>query len=343
MTTAVVTTLSSAPYTWASLATKTWASPEAGKSWAGAATFEYKLDVSEPVNAMSVGGRHSSKPFSELFGANDGDSIKRNLVLNHLAQIGLSESYSDNIAFLIRVSESIAVTDLLQKQTGLTRTELFGVTSSGFRKQLSLSLKEATGFAETFGRVVRFSRAYAESADFKSATGKAMSLSKKEAFAAFDEYIRHGNAVLSDMLLTSEEITFEGFKQILDGGMSPGYAPFRDFIPGDYEYQFALFRAVLESSNSERARLTQLRLDVDVPDVIETGTAVIVNGATGLRVNFIRVFHIIPEITMNLRGGTVIAIPDYVEKDKLGFTVILRRIPDDVRVPGTVTWAAHGY
>lgn len=340
MTTVLVSTTSSSSYTWASMAGKAWGSGEAGKSWSEAATRTIEAAVNESLLAEELGARNFTRSVYLSFGSSD--SAARTIGKNHLGSVGVASSYIDNIAFVIRAMESLSVVEGLKKQVGLSAFDLTGVTSSGFRKSIELKTSQALGFAEVFGRTVTYRRAYDETINGSSAISKATTISRAAALNVFDEYMRRGNAVFSDMVLLNDSITFDGFKQILEGGIVPGYAPFRDFIPGDYDYQYALFRAVLESSNSDRARLSQLRVDVDVPDVIETGSATIVVAATGIRVNFSRLFHIVPEITMNLRGGTVIAIPDLVSSDVLGFTAVLRNM-SDVRVTGTLTWAAHGY
>lgn len=343
MTTVSVTTPSSAPYTWDSLADKDWTDAESSKAWEDAAIRTIQVAAGEPLTATEVASKVTGKTFAETFSAMDGDKVVRQMVMNQLVELGVSSSYIDQISFLIRALENLSVTEGHVKQIGLSKLELVGVTESGFSKQIQMTIRQAVGFAEVFGRAVVYKRKLAESFSAAEAWKKAITVKKGEALTAFDEYLRRGNAVISDMLLLDSAITFEDFKQILDGGIVPGYVPFRDFIPGDYEYQTALFRAVLQSSNSDRARLSQFRVDVDVPDIIETGTAIITNASAGLRINFTRTFHVVPEITMNLRGGSVIAIPDLLgDADLLGFTAILRDMTD-TRVTGTVTWAAHGY
>jgi len=78
--------------------------------------------------------------------------------------------------------------------------------------------------------------------------------------------------VISDMIVGTTEITEQDFAAIVEAGHPPGYTDFRDFIQGDYTYRRALFRAVLNSRNSDRGFIDALRVTVDVPDIFDRGT-----------------------------------------------------------------------
>lgn len=159
------------------------------------------------------------------------------------------------------------------------------------------------------------------------------------------EILHNCDGVISDILIQSDEIDLAKFQSLVDTGHAPGFTPFKDFIPGDYTYEFALFRARLKSVTSDRARLTTTVIQADVPDVFDRGSATIDSGhlSSGVRVDFTRPFHVPPEVTMNVKGGTTVCFPRIVGAvDTLGFTAIMTDA-NNTHVAGSFTWAAHGF
>jgi hypothetical protein len=149
--------------------------------------------------------------------------------------------------------------------------------------------------------------------------------------------------VISDMIVGSTEITEQDFAAIVEAGHPPGYTDFRDFIQGDYTYRRALFRAILNSRNSDRGYIDGLRVTVDVPDIFDRGTAQITDAVAGAVINFARSFRVPPEVTMTHKGGTAVAIPRLLGAvTTTGFTAVLEN-SSGTRVAGSFTWIAQGY
>ena len=170
-----------------------------------------------------------------------------------------------------------------------------------------------------------------------------MNLKVREALALAEQYRRHANGVISDMLVASTEITQQDFAAIVEAGHPPGYTDFRDFIQGDYTYRRALFRAILNSRNSDRGFIDALRVTVDVPDIFDRGTAQITDPAAGASIYFSRSFRVAPEVTMTHKGGTAVAIPRLLGAvTTTGFTAVLEN-SSGTRVTGSFTWIAQGY
>jgi hypothetical protein len=172
---------------------------------------------------------------------------------------------------------------------------------------------------------------------------KAIRLTAQEALALAEQYRRHANGVISDMIVGSTEITEQDFAAIVEAGHPPGYTDFRDFIQGDYTYRRALFRAILNSRNSDRAFIDALRVTVDVPDIFDRGTAQITDPVAGASIDFSRSFRVAPEVTMTHKGGTAVAIPRLLGAvTTTGFTAVLEN-SSGTRVTGSFTWIAQGY
>lgn len=270
------------------------------------------------------------------------DGLAQSVVLKKYETLSIAETYTDLIAYILRVAESFSFTEVAAKATTKPLRESFSTTDALVKKQVK-SISEAFGFAETFGRTVAFKLSLAEGFSFTESLKRAQTLKLSEALSFAEQYRRHANGVVSDILIATTEITEQDFLDIFESGHPPGYTNFRDFIQGDYTYQKALFRAILTSSNADRGYIDGLRVTVDVPDIFDRGTASVVNAAAGVMVGFVRQFRVPPEVTLTFKGGTTVAIPRILGSvSTTGFTAVLENT-SGTRVTGLISWVAQGY
>lgn len=295
---------------------------------------------SEAIGFAELTNRDVTLPKSETFAVTD--SIKHSYGRLVYEAVSIAEALKHS--GVMKQAEAIGFVESTAKGYALSKSEAIAIADS-IKKTYGRLVYETLLFAEAFGRTATFKRVYDETLSVSDALKKSSSKSVFESIAVFEAYLRKGGAVLSDMVLAQNEMTPEEFKMILENGAAVGYSLFRDFIPGDYEYRHAMFRAVLQSTTSDRAGLSGLTLIADVPDVTDRGTATIgaAQAETGIRVNFSRVFHIVPEVVIQITGGTVLAIPDVIGRDSGGFNVVLRNPTTGANVAGTFSWAAQGY
>lgn len=271
-----------------------------------------------------------------------GEGVARSVVMQKFETLSIAETYTDLIAYILRVAESLSFAEVAGKATTKPFNELFTTTDALAKKQTK-SISEAFSFAETFGRTVAFKVSIAEGFSFAESLKRAQTLKLSEALSFAEQYRRHANGVVSDMLIATTEITDQDFLDIFEAGHPPGYTNFRDFIQGDYIYQKALFRAILTSTNADRGYIDGLRVTVDVPDIFDRGTASVINAATGVNVTFARVFRVTPEVTLTFKGGTSVAIPRILGLvSTTGFTAVLENT-SGTRVTGLISWVAQGY
>lgn len=271
-----------------------------------------------------------------------GEGLARQLVLKKFEAIGIAETYTDLIAYILRVSESFSFSEVSAKSITKPQFESLGLTD-GLAKAQTKRLAEAFAFAEIFGRTVAYRRALTEGFAIGESLMRAQTIKLSEAFALVEQYRRKANGVISDMIVASIEITEQDFTDILESGHPPGYTNFRDFIQGDYTYQRALFRAVITSNNADRGYIDGLRVTVDVPDVFDRGTAQVTNAANGVFVGFSRMFRVVPEVTLTFKGGTTAAVPRILGSvSTTGFTAVLENT-SGTRVTGAISWLAQGY
>jgi len=296
--------------------------------------------LSEPLTFLEAASRSIQKDASEILGFSDGTRSEIEKTLSEA--LGFAETYTDLIEYLISVSESLSISSAPQKELTKPLAESFTLIDARVN-QLIKRIPEALAIGELLGRTVDYRRNLSEGLNFGDSIAKALAISLPEALAIADQYRRRANGVISDMVISRLAITEQDFRDILDAGHPPGYSNFRDFISGDYTYQRALFRAILETDNADRGYINGLRVTVDVPDVFDRGTAQISDASAGIYVAFTRTFHIAPEVTLTHKGGAVVATPRIIGSiTKSGFTAVLETSAG-TRVAGSFTWVAQGY
>jgi hypothetical protein len=294
----------------------------------------------EWLAVAEVVSRNSRKAFLDTFAL--GDDVDRAIVKHLLQTLSLTETYSDLIAFMLRISEGLHVAEVGSKTLRRPIAETFGLADNSSR-QATLRVTEAVAIAEALGRTVAYRRSIDEGLTLDESLKRALRINASEALGFAEQYRRHANGVISDMIVGSSEITEVDFASIVEAGHPPGYTDFRDFIPGDYTYRRALFRAILKSRNSDRGFIDALRVTIDVPDIFDRGTEQITDAAAGITVYFARAFRIPPEVTLTHKGGTVVAIPRLLGAvSTTGFTAVLESTAA-ARVAGSFTWIAQGY
>lgn len=285
-------------------------------------------------------GLSNTKQVFEAFQVNEG--LARQIAMRKFETLALAETYTDLIAFILRVGESFSFVETPSKSVIKPQSESFGFTE-GLSKSQIKRVSESFVFAEVFGRTVAYRKSISEGFTIGEALRRAQTLKLAEAFNLAEQYRRRANGVISDMIVASTEITEQDFMEILESGHPPGYTNFRDFIQGDYTYQRALFRAILTSSNADRGYIDGLRVTVDVPDVFDRGTAQVSNAANGVTVYFSRQFRVAPEVTLTFKGGTTVAVPRILGAVSItGFTAVLENT-SGTRVTGAISWVAQGY
>lgn len=300
----------------------------------------YVLRIVESLTFSEKYARSGTKAVFEVFQV--GEGLARQLVWRKYETLALAETYTDLIAYILRVSESFSLAEKPAKAMTKPQGESFGVSDALARSQVK-RVAEVFSFAEVLGRTVAYRRSISEGFSIGEALKRSQTLRLSEALGLAEQYRRRANGVISDMIVASTEITEQDFMDILESGHPPGYTNFRDFIQGDYTYQRALFRAILTSSNADRGYIDGLRVTVDVPDVFDRGTAQVVTAASGVAVVFTRQFRVAPEVTLTFKGGTTIAVPRILGSASItGFTAVLENT-SGTRVTGAISWVAQGY
>lgn len=195
-------------------------------------------------------------------------------------------------------------------------------------------LKELTGSLKSFkGKYLKDLKIVAYIADYKSALG--IGASK----------ISGAQTVLSDLRFYDKVLNETNF----DESFAPfGYSRWKKMITGDYIYQKALCKYVMQSSfSADRPNVRMYTHKVDVPDLLAQGTVELTVDNQPQEVHFPkdRTFHIVPEMNISIKsysgtGATPLVLAYNVTTK--GFMVVMKN-EDGGYVEGTVTYAARGY
>jgi len=300
------------------------------------------LHFLEVLQLAEASSKEVTIPQSDSFGVTSDSN--RHAQIEAKVELAFAESLSRTANFKINFSEGVFFNELCRKAPLVSANEFFKVVDRAPVKTVNLSLTDSLSVVDKLGRIATFGLALAEGLSVVDAASRATTLSFAQTLSVVDALQRAGDMIVSDMVLSSVATDLSGFKDLLNYGNVPGYERWRDFIPGDYEYEEAMFRAVLESVNSDRAMLSGFQVSVDVPDLIDRGVANIDVAENGVNVTFARKFHIIPEMTIAIRGGTGIpGIPAITDVTTEGFHAVLQASDTGALTTGTFTWAAHGY
>ena len=348
-----LTTLS--PQTWRDNSDDTWATQPG--TWASNfyypagevhfdPTVEYLRGFTEGFTTVDSEKNSSTKNILETLDIVDSLSYTAEFLRDFAENFDSDTGYGHNF-ILEPIVEAFSVTDLQTNNT-LKSFENSLDISELLVKDTTRPFSEAFQFSEVFGAGQGFYQYFEESIGIldtlRSHVG--IEFSEAEWFSIIDMATTGAKGTLSDMAIYNDAIeSLEDFEDLVLNGRIPGYGEFKNYIQGNYTYQKALIRAILDSTTpAGRVELSAMKIEVDLPDVIERGS-VFIEGIAGATVTYNKIFKIIPELTLSVKGGAAgeVLIPEVTSKSLTGFTIKLKNVGTGLYVPGTISWAAHGY
>lgn len=224
------------------------------------------------------------------------------------------------------------------------------------------NITEGISVAEAGARPVDYSRARSDNLDMQEGVTRAFYKVLAAEFE-FDDAITRvirkwvtetvtvkdtrrspAKGTIFDLVLRSDALSLDDLKTMAD---SPpvGYTPFQNFYPGDYEYQHAMVGVRVRTTDvNNQAGILGLKLNIDVPDVTDRGSAEVgPTDTAGKTVSFSKQFTIPPEVNVVFAGGATAAVAEITSVTTTDFTFILRNVSSPATlVTGEVTWAAIG-
>ena len=348
-----LTTLS--PQTWRDNSDDTWATQPG--TWASNfyypggevhfdSTIEYLRGFTEGVAITESFGNHPNKSFRETLRTTESlnriveflkdfaETLDNEVILGHDVTIPIDEALVSIEESLFEkhmeqhMLEYLKVIEVLSKSSSKPLTESFNIfsaniTGAGYFREMKETLLVADTVSEWLKQYIF------------------------ETLTAISSTTTGYRGTISDMLILNEPVdSFEDFKEMVLNSRVSGFSDFKSYIQGDYTYDKAMVKAVLESTSvSGRTELENMEIQVDLPDIIERGTATILVDTDGIAVTFNKSFWITPELTVTVKGGdnTVALIPEITQQSSAGFTVKLRNADTGAYAIGTLSWTAHGY
>lgn len=259
----------------------------------------------------------------------------------------MSESFAKVSAFSRNFAEITHFLEVVSKSGSKGLADGWNTTDAAER-QFTKSIAETLHTVDVLTRAITYSRAINEGFSVAAAISKAVSLTPQEIFHLVDQFLRRGHAVFSDLKIGNTPLTDVQFNQELIFGGPAGFADWKPFVAGDYQFEKAAIRYIVQSLTSDRPRITAMKVTVDVPDIHDRGTASIAAGPGYTFVPFNRAFTSTAamEVTCTLKGGTVVAVPRIKDPSGLtttGFFVRLEDVAGGTFPAGTISWTAIGY
>lgn len=329
--------ISFAPYKWdtgvfnwdSNIAEDTW--DEAGVSTLAIRASEDSLFISDKKGVSTL------KPVSDSIRI--AERTERDSIKSFASPLMLTEIFYKKFNCGLKVTEAIAITESLSKAVGVCKEE--SITAREFeRHDVEKNASSDLNIREAFNKEARYYLYVDEVQRIVDGLSNNYGLSRREAASLIDEYYRASGMVISDIAFYGRELTLDEFKS---KDAPAGYGSFKEFIAGDHLYKDAIFKTVIESTDTTSTpAIVEWKLNIDVPDVFDKGT-VELKEDTSHRITFNRKFWEIPDVTIKVRGSSdSSAHIENLVTDVEGFTFNLVD-GEGSPIDGVIYWKAEGY
>lgn len=305
--------------------------------------IQFKLSFGENVAVAETPQKLLTRGFSETFGVGE-RKVLRNTRKVPIEPLDVADELSRTAKFTVDFKEAASLTDSSSRKLKKWFFEDINPEEVTPQKLIALAKAESAAIADEHKRTVLFRRDFAENAAVSDEVTKVMELLKQDNAALYDAFLEACGGVISNIAIAEGDISLNEFNEATQ--TAPGYTPFMDFKVGEYEYQDALVRIVINAIAAQtKPSVSNVIMHVDIPDTQDRGTANITDTSAPTRINFTKLFYIVPEVNVNLRGGNTgdgVVTPYITSMDKTGFEVQL--VNDNGQlVTGLITWQATGY
>lgn len=263
--------------------------------------------------------------------------------------VTIAEEYSKIAKYSKDVDETFLFNEEQFKQILKINLERISVTDF-LRNRFTQLKKEEIGIIDIYVKKFIASKLFSEKCIVSEFQTKNIGLVNQEAIAVYDALIRAANGVLSNIAISDEPIDLNAFKQVIN--LPSGYSPFMNFKVGEYEYQDALIRLVMEASvKQSQPTVSSVVLHVDIPDTDDRGVVEITSTTGPTKVYFNKHYYNPPEVNVTLKAGNTsngVLVPNIVstdQEDDAGryFEVELWNESWSQRKTGTISWFSKGY
>lgn len=260
--------------------------------------------------------------------------------------IGISLSYVNKVDFKRTFKTAIEVIPTINKNMKKDLTiELDLIVNPITKNDFVRNFKVGIEFKVGYTTVNAFNRTFPVVIEISEQHQKNITAPKKTTLELSLLKVSNAGQIISDIRFYDKILNETNFDEIF----TPfGYSKWKQMITGDYIYEKALCKYVMQASlNADRPNTRVYVHKVDVPDVTDRGTIQLTTKNQPYEVHFSkdRKFHIVPELNTTIKsysgtGSSPIIIPYNVTTT--GFMLLMKN-EDGGYVEGSVTYAARGY
>ena len=248
-------------------------------------------------------------------------------------------------AWNLDIKETLKFVETYKKDVSANFKQTLNVVDRRPDFDFTLNHIQSLGVSDNIDRSLQFYRRFEETVDILEKPSKQYDAAYSDSFVLYDTLVRGAQGVISDLLFEEGGWDLETMQTYMLKGKHVGYENFKPFVAGDYTYEKALFRSVFNATGADRAMLEQFQVTVDVPDLVDRGSAEVTDKNFDLTIEFNKAFHIAPEVTISMRSGVSgkPVIPEVVNVTEENFTMHLIDAFTGERTEGVFIWTAVGY
>ncbi|MET2951215.1 hypothetical protein ABXV18_24345 [Vibrio owensii] len=244
--------------------------------------------------------------------------------------------------FIRRFRANFIMGDWMVNDIDKTMRESFKATELLIPKGILHLERQSFDIQSALSSIITFNRLFESSISIDEAVKKTVEMPFEDRFQIASELIKGGGVTVSDLRFMTVALSDADFDELFTQASPAGYKAFTPFLTGDYEYNEALLKVVMQTKNTSRPCIEQLRIEVDLPDLFDKGSNDIPASLT--RIDFKKKFYMPPELSVAVSGGATSFIPrvEIVDIKKNYFEVELRNPETSTPVAGKINWKAQG-
>lgn len=276
------------------------------------------------------------------------DELRRDMFARFDDHASLTDKVRRRVEFIRSLDEAITAAESTAKSANKNVNERLDIIAE-LAKTVAGLLTDGVEIDDSWRRTANLLRNFDEGAGINDVLIKKFGGRYGEQLAVFDDYVRACGAVLSNIAFQDGELSLADF--LKNTKTPPGYDEFAEYKVGDYEYQQALVRLILQSCAAQaEPLLSDVNVHVDIDDVDDRGVVVVEDTSTPVKVYYNKHYYTAPEVNITVKGGNTasgIVMPTILATDGIDGTgrFFLAELRDTAgnRCTGTFAWVSKGY
>lgn len=259
----------------------------------------------------------------------------------------VKDSYKKVLRVIKNVREYISAVDDVYRQIYKVNDERIYMADK-ILKSIEYRLKDSISTNESFNRSINYMRDFSDFIKAGDCLTREFGKNSIEDILIWDAYIHASNAYIEALRMVDEAQDEKWFKSMLES--MPNYEEFTDFHVGDYEYEKACIRLVLQTETTDsKPTLYDVAANVDIDDTDDRGTANITDTTMPTKIYFNKHYYNAPEVQVTVNSGVgnetvtpYIVNTEGIDGSKRYFEVELRNDSNE-RVKGAISWISKGW